>query len=222
MKKLSKLTILITSLLTLSLATVPVYAQGADDTDTSTGTSVGTTTAEDHSTTNNETTHSQSGRQAKLTASQTHGLSTAEERAAHKTAQQQKRCENRQTKVNAIRTRIADRGQRQIDLFDTISTRVEKFYTDKGKTLSNYDQLVADVNTKHDAAVAAVTTIKNTPITLKCDGTDPKGAASSFKDALKSEIQALKDYKTAVKNLIVGVKSVQSDAKTTQSTGGTD
>jgi hypothetical protein len=229
MKKITKLTILLTSLLTLSLATVPVYAHnGADDAVESSSTSSSTTTTEDHHTsTSTEITHTQSGRPARLTANHTeaaaeneHATTKVEDKTVKQTAKQQKRCEKRQTKVNAIRTRIADRGQKQVDLFSTIATRVETFYTTKGKTVSNYDQLVADVTAKHDAAVAALTNIKTTPVALKCDGTDANGAAASFKDALKTEIQALKEYKTAVKNLIVGVKSVQSDAAAQSSTGG--
>jgi len=133
-----------------------------------------------------------------------------------------KSCQNREKAINNIMTRIAGRGQKQLDLFTSIATKTEKFYTDKGKTLSNYDALVADVNAKQTAAQTAVDAVKADSVTFKCDGTDPKGAASSFKAALKSEISALKDYKTAVKNLIVRVKSVQGTTTSAdQTTGGT-
>lgn len=127
-----------------------------------------------------------------------------------------KACQNREKTINNILGRIANRGQKQLDLFTAIATRVKTFYTDKGKILSNYDALVADVDAKKAAAQTTVDTIKATSVTFKCDGTDPKGAVELFKDNLKAEIAALKDYKTAVKNLIVGVKSVQG---TTSSVG---
>ena len=120
-----------------------------------------------------------------------------------------KACQNREKAINNIMTRIASRGQKQLDLFSTIATRAETFYASKGKTLSNYDALVADVTAKKAAAQTTVDTIKSDSVSFKCDGTDPKGAAESFKTQLKSEISALKDYRTAVKNLVVGVKSVQ-------------
>lgn len=131
-----------------------------------------------------------------------------------------KSCENRQKSVTNIVARISDRGQKQLTLFGTIATRVETFYTDKGKTLSNYDALVADVNAKAVAAQAAVTTTSSDGSGFSCDGTDPKGFVSTFKDSLKTEISALQAYRTSVKNLIVGVKSVQGtttsvDNKTT-------
>jgi hypothetical protein len=130
-------------------------------------------------------------------------------------------CENRQKTITNIMSRIADRGQKQLDLFTTIATRTETFYLGKGKTLSNYDALVTAANDKKAAAQTTVDTIKADSTTFSCDGTDPKGAVSSFKTALKSEIQALKDYKTAVKDLIVGVKSVQSTTANTTSTTDT-
>lgn len=133
-----------------------------------------------------------------------------------------KACQNREKAINNIMSRIADRGQKQLDLFSSIATRTETFYADKGKTLSNYDALVAEVNAKQAAAQTAVDAVKSSSVTFACDGTDPKGAASSFKAALKSEIAALKDYRTAVKNLIVGVKSVQGSTTSAdnKATGG--
>lgn len=139
---------------------------------------------------------------------------------AHLAAAQLKACQKRETAINNIMSRISDRGQKQLDLFTSIATRTETFYTDKGTTLSNYDALVTDVTAKKAVAQTSVDAVKGDSITFKCDGTDPKGMATVFKEALKSEITALKDYKTAVKNLIVGVKSAQgattsADNKTT-------
>lgn len=127
-----------------------------------------------------------------------------------------KSCQNREKAITNKMARISDRGQKQLDLFSSIAEKTEKFYADKGKTLSNYDVLVADVATQKAAAQTAVDAVKSTSIEFKCDGTDPKGAASSFKVALKSEIDALKAYKTSVKNLIVGVKSVQGTTTSTE------
>lgn len=118
-------------------------------------------------------------------------------------------CQKREAAINNILARIANRGQKQLDVFNKIAERTMAFYADKGKVLSNYDALVTDVNDKKAAAQTAVNAVAATSVTFKCDGTDPKGAAQSFKDSLKAEIAALKEYKTAVKNLIVGVKSVQ-------------
>jgi hypothetical protein len=118
-------------------------------------------------------------------------------------------CEKRQTVVSNIMKRISDRGQKQIDLFSGIAERTQAFYEKKGKTLANYDALVADVVTKKVAAEEAVAMVTSQGTDFKCDGDDPKGVAAGFKDHHRHVIVALKEYKTSVKNLIVGVKSVQ-------------
>lgn len=125
-------------------------------------------------------------------------------------------CQTREKVINSIMGRIADRGQKRLNVYNTIATRVEGFYTKKGKTVNNYDTLVADVNAKKTAAQAAVDKIKADKVAFKCDGTDPKGVASSFKADLKLEISSLHDYQQSIKNLIVAVKSAQ----TTNSTSG--
>lgn len=131
-------------------------------------------------------------------------------------------CQNRQKAITNIMSRIADRGQKQLTLFGTIATRVEAFYTDKGKTLDTYDTLVADVTAKQAAAQTTVDAVKSASAGFSCDSSDPQAFVSTFKDSLKSEISALQDYRTAVKNLTVGVKSVQgtTTSAANQSDGG--
>ncbi|HSX27153.1 MAG TPA: hypothetical protein VLG25_00020 [Patescibacteria group bacterium] len=129
-------------------------------------------------------------------------------------------CQKHEAVINSIMGRISERGQRRLNVYSTIAERVEDFYTKKGKTLSNYDELVNDVKSKKDAAQAAVDQIKGDSVDFKCDGTDPKGVASSFKADLKLEIQSLHAYQQSIKNLIVGVKSVQSDNTSDNSSDG--
>lgn len=127
-----------------------------------------------------------------------------------------KACENRQKAIQNIMARIADRGTKQLDVFNKISERTQAFYTDKGKALGNYDALVAEVNAKKGAAETAVQVVKDSSATFACDGENPKGVVESFKESLKAEITALKEYRTAVKNLIVGVKSVQGTTSSSE------
>jgi hypothetical protein len=125
-------------------------------------------------------------------------------------------CQQREKTIDNIMTRMGDRGVKQLDVFTKIADRTEVFYDKSGKVLGNYDALVADVNAKKADAQTAVTAAQSTTVTFKCDGTDPKGAASSFKTSLEAQNQALKAYKTAVKDLIVGVKSVQGTTSSTE------
>ncbi len=125
-------------------------------------------------------------------------------------------CQAREANIDKRMDHIASQGQKRYNVITTIAERTEKFYTTKGKTLAGYDQLVAAINVKKIAAQAAIDNVKAAKVSFKCDGSDPKGAAASFKTKVKAMDSALKDYRSAVKNLIVGVKSVQG---TTSSEG---
>jgi len=129
-----------------------------------------------------------------------------------------KECQSHQTAISNIMTRISDRGQKQIDLFSTITDRVEKFYTDKGTVLTDYDTLVSAVTDAKAHAVETVASTQTASTGFSCEDNDPKGHADSFKTNLKSQITALNDYKTSVKNLIVGIKSVESTTKPASTT----
>lgn len=118
-------------------------------------------------------------------------------------------CEKRQAAIVNIMKRMSDRGQKQIDLFSSIAERTQAFYEKKGKTLANYDALVANVAAKKEAAQESVAMTASHGTSFDCSGEDPKGDAISFKEHRKLAIVALKEYKAAVKDLIVGVKSVQ-------------
>lgn len=125
-------------------------------------------------------------------------------------------CQKREKTIDNIMSRMGDRGVKQLDVFTKIADRTEVFYKKSGKVLDNYAALVAEVDATKAAAQAAVTAAQSTTVSFKCDGTDPKGVADSFKTSLEAQNQALKAYKTAVKNLIVGVKSVQGTTSSTE------
>lgn len=133
-------------------------------------------------------------------------------------------CKKRETGINNTLARIVDRDTKRLAVFTKIADRVKAFYAEKGYSLANYAELVAEVDAKQSAAVASIETISSTNITFACDGSDPKNIVSTFKNIRSAETIALKEYKTAIKNLIVGVKSAQSTADTSDegSTEGSD
>ena len=118
-------------------------------------------------------------------------------------------CQNRQANIDATLSRVADRGQKQFDLFSSVATKVETFYTNQGKTLSNYSQLVAVVNTQAATAQAAINTVQADSTGFSCTNS-PKTFVTTFLTALKSQISAMQAYRTAVRNLVIGVKSVDT------------
>ena len=144
----------------------------------------------------------------------TNGSSTASSQAAtggangqaHLAAAQLKACQNREAAINNIMSRIDTRAQNQLTLFNTIATRVEGFYTSKGKTVSNYNQLVAAIASAKSQATTDLSTMQGGS-TFTCTSNDPKGMVTAFQSSLKTEITDLQNYRTAVKNLIVAVAS---------------
>jgi hypothetical protein len=119
-------------------------------------------------------------------------------------------CQNRSKSIKNILNHSAIHGARHLSVFTKIYERVKAFYEAKGKTLSNYDALVADVDAKKLAAENAVNAVKTASTEFNCEGENPKADAAAFKEKVKVMRTELHEYRTSIKNLIVGVKSVQS------------
>ena len=107
-------------------------------------------------------------------------------------------CAVRSMNINEIMTRVVVRGTRQSDLFATIATRVENYYTSSGKTLDNYDQLVAAVNAAATQSQTDLSTLKSLD-KFSCGSSDPKGQLATFRTDVQTEIKDLKAYRSAVR-----------------------
>lgn len=125
-----------------------------------------------------------------------------------------KACEARQKGITTAMSQLTQRATNNLNVITKISDRVQAFYAQKGRTVANYDALVADVSTKKQLAEAAIASTKSVSEVFSCDGDSPQAAATQFRDAHKTAVAALKDYRTSVKNLIVAVKSAQSQTTT--------
>lgn len=130
-------------------------------------------------------------------------------------------CEKRQEKIQNIMARIADRGERHLDVFTKISDRTQTFYSEKGLSVANYDELVAAVEEKKLEAEVQVQIIRDSSTTFECDGTNPVGAAGVFKESLQAQIAALQEYRTAIKDLIVGIRA-NAEAQEAEETDNTE
>lgn len=132
-----------------------------------------------------------------------------------------KACEAREKRIGSTMEQMTKRGQSHIAAFTKISDRVQAFYADKGRTVENYDALVAEVQAKKLAAEQAVSGAQSVGEVFSCANDNPKIASAEFRDAHKAQVAALKEYRTAVKNLIVAVKSSQSTQVKTDRAGVT-
>jgi hypothetical protein len=208
----------------LAPAGVSFAEHGSDDTSTGTTTSTAPTSTTEDTTTADTASGEHSGSTSDSSRHTTGTKSESETEASaegtetqagdrHLSGGKLKTCQNRQTEITSIMTRSVTRAQNQLDLFATIASRTEGFYTKRGKTLTNYDNLVAAIASAKAQAETDLQTLKG--FSFSCDSSDPKGQITAFKAALATERSDLQAYRTAVKNLIVGVKSVQG--ATTQS-----
>lgn len=120
-----------------------------------------------------------------------------------------------QAKEKAIKKRTERLGKLATNMqekFEAIAGRVEEYYTAKvvpsGKTVANYNSLVADIQTKKGTVRTALAQAQGNAASFACSSDDPKGQLAQFKDDMRAVKTALKDYRTSIKNLIVAVRSV--------------
>ncbi len=125
-----------------------------------------------------------------------------------------------QTKEKVIKNRLDSLTRlvtNQETKFDRIATRVENFYTNKvlptGKTVSNYDALVADIDAKKATVDSALASAKTNADSFSCDSDDPKGALTQVRRDIQAVKSALHDFRKSVRNLIVAVRAVAKNEK---------
>jgi hypothetical protein len=123
-------------------------------------------------------------------------------------APQLKICQNHTTTITTLMTRADTRAQNQITLFTAVASKVENFYTSKGKTIATYSQLVAVVNADETQATTDLATLKANS-TFSCDSSDPGGAVSTYRTDLQAVQTDTGNLRTAVKNLIMGVAQAE-------------
>lgn len=129
-----------------------------------------------------------------------------------------------QARENAIKQRSSQLVRLVTNMeskFDSIAKRVENYYTLKvvpsGKTVSNYNSLVADIQTKKAAVQVAVTTSSNDQSNFSCTSSDPKAQMQIFRVDMQNVKRALADYRTSIKNLIVAVRGVVGETESSSS-----
>lgn len=121
-------------------------------------------------------------------------------------------CQSRERNIKAIMARMSDRADKRLRLFDTVSEKVQGFYRQNGVIIDGYDALLAQLNAKRQAAVAANQQVKSQSTTFDCSIGDPKATASAFQEEVRNTNAVYKEYKTALKDLIAGVKTALQGA----------
>ena len=125
-----------------------------------------------------------------------------------------KSCQAKEATIKQRSDQLTKTAENMLEKFDNIATRVEKYYSDKvvpsGKTVSNYDALVADIAAKKVLVQTALTKAQTDALAFSCTSDNPKGQLTQFREDMQAVKKALKDYRTSIKNLIVAVRSLTS------------
>lgn len=137
----------------------------------------------------------------------------AKEKAKNKLTEAKLRaCQNKETSIRKRIDRLTQLTTKIETNFDKHAQMVEEYYTStvlpSGKTVANYDELIADIQTRKEAVQTALLETQGSVGGFDCEGDDPKGQLKQFRTDIQAVKKALKDYRFSIKNLIVGVRSV--------------
>ncbi len=136
-------------------------------------------------------------------------------------AAKQRVCEQRKNGIVRRSTRLAERAERQLTNFTSKMERVDNFYNEKmvpeGKTIENYNELIADIEAKKQAVNEATDSAKTTASSFDCSTDDPKGQLTNYRIDMQNAVTALKEYRTSIKNLIVAIRTAFNNSTATSS-----
>ncbi len=133
-------------------------------------------------------------------------------------------CEVIEAAITRRSENLLQRAFMMEEKFSSHSARVETFYMTRlvpsGKTLPNYEALLAAISTKKAAVEAALNTANTDVQNFNCTNPNPKADLQKFRLDMQNVIKSLKDYKMAVRNLVVAVYGLTPDLSKTASEGG--
>lgn len=121
-------------------------------------------------------------------------------------------CQARENGIKQRSSRLTQLVTTMENKFDAIVQRVEDYYNSKvvpsGKSVSNYNSLISDIQTKKAAVQTALSKTQSDVSGFSCTSDNPKGQMTQFREDMQAVKRALKEYRTSIKSLIVAVRSV--------------
>jgi len=158
-----------------------------------------------------------SNRPTAVNSAATNGQTNGEQKL---TEAKLKACQNRENAIQTRSKQLTKTAENMLTTFDKIAGRVEQYYTSKivpaGKTVANYDALVADITSKKTTVQTDLDKATADTAAFSCTGNDPKGQLTQFRTDMQQVKKDLKEYRTAIKNLIVAVRSVTGTTERSQ------
>lgn len=133
-----------------------------------------------------------------------------------RSAQKIKVCQTQERNITTRLAHLSDLVNNMITKFDAIAARVENRYETKlvpqGKTVSNYDSLVADINSKKATVTADLNKANSDVAGFSCtSASDPKTNLTTYRTDMQTVKTALQNYRKSIRNLIVAVATASGE-----------
>ena len=127
------------------------------------------------------------------------------------------RLEACQAREQGLKTRRDNLSRLVVNMesaFDSIVTRAENYYQSvmlpAGKSVSNFEALVAEINTKKVAVSTSAEAARANMATFSCDADAPRQLFTQFRLDMGAVKTALSEYRTAIRYLIVALHTANT------------
>jgi hypothetical protein len=131
-------------------------------------------------------------------------------------AERVRSCQAREEAVTQRMAGLTRMAKNMIEVFEKISGRVQTFYTDvvlpSGKSLPNYDALIADIAAKKQTVLDDLSSAEEKLNGFSCDSGDPAMVLREFRQDMQQVKTDLAAYRKAIRNLIVAVKPLAPES----------
>lgn len=120
-------------------------------------------------------------------------------------------CERREARLQKLLPKLTNSAGRLQSNTDRMFERVKGFYEKGQLSVSNYDELVANVETAKATSAAAVENIKEFEFDLSCEDREAGNRLAGFREAVREARTSIKAYRTTLVKLISALRSAIAD-----------
>lgn len=135
-------------------------------------------------------------------------LTGVAERKQHLTDLKLKVCQEKSAIILKRSTQLGEMVANMEKKFTSIIDGVKGYYVKKKLTLTNYDELVAAIETKKSAISPLLEVAKADVSSFSCSGENPAEQLKKYRTDMQAVITALQDYRESIKDLIVAIKGL--------------
>lgn len=143
-----------------------------------------------------------------LTGKPMFNLTGVAERKQRLSDQKLKICQERSAIILKRSTQLGEMVANMEKKFTSIIGGVKEYYVKKKLTLTNYDELVAAIDTKKSAISPLLEVAKADISSFSCSGENPAEQLKKYRTDMQAVIVGLHDYRKAIKDLIVAIKAL--------------